>query len=146
MALLQGPRQRLTYSKARSIFLQKRRQYLLAPNAGPDGFPCPAASGWPLGSSLEERSLDRSGSTTAPVVIGTGLVGLSASALGTQSPPELKASPTGHCLHTNPLVLGRSASKTSSGCSTGRRAFTRDRNFWAADRLGDDHTPLIASL
>ena len=45
IALRRGSSQ-ICYSKprARSIFFRKRRQYLLAPEAGPGGFPCPAAS------------------------------------------------------------------------------------------------------
>src|SRR5262249_60944147 len=94
---------RALYSKprARFMFFRKRRQYLLAPEACPGGFACPAG---PPGSSLDERSLlGRGGSATAPVVIGAGLLGLSTSALGTQSPAGLNAFPSGHLMATKPF-------------------------------------------
>src|SRR5262245_17629498 len=88
---------RALYSKprARSIFFRNRRQYLVAPGAS-GGLPCPAPSRCPPGSSLEDWSLDRGVSVTEPVVIGPRWLGLSASALGTQSPAGLNASPAGH--------------------------------------------------
>src|SRR5262249_21658511 len=96
---------RYSKPKARSTFLRNERQYLATPEAGAAGLPGPAESRSLPGSSLMERSTGWGGSATAPVVIGADLTALSTSALGTQSPAELNASPRGHYMHPNPLAL-----------------------------------------
>src|SRR5262249_56070235 len=94
-------RGRCAKAGGRSMFFRKGGQYLLAPEACPGGFACPAG---PPGSSLDERSLlGRRGSATAPVVIGAGLLGLSTSALGTQSPAGLNAFPPGPLVPPKPF-------------------------------------------